>query len=467
MRTIPISSIIIKPDRQRQEFAPEAMQELIDSIRDLGLMHPPVLRQEAGGLVLVAGERRLRAMQDIFDLGDSFFHDGRRFAAEACEVPYTDIGNLSLLEAEEAELDENLKRQNLTWQEHAAAVSRLHTLRGAQKQAAAEPFMLGDMKVVPPPAAAQTVAETALELLGRSDGSFQDRVRKELIVARHLDNPEVAKAKSADEAFKILKQQEQRSQNIALAQVVGATFNADKHMLLNRDCLDYMREQVEIIESGHPEEAFDIILTDPPYGMGADNFGDAAGKMTGIQHHYDDSPESWNKLMQEWTLLSFKLAKPQAHAYVFCDIDNFPALKLMMQKAGWYVFRTPLTVFKQNSGRVPLPDRGPRRQSEWILYAIKGDKPVTHIYPDVISVAGDDNLGHGAQKPVALALNLLQRSARPGDRVLDTFAGTGFVFPAAHNLKCTCVGTEMDAGSYGIALSRIRSLKALETPAIL
>ena len=29
-----------------------------------------------------------------------------------------------------------------------------------------------------------------------------------------------------------------------------------------------------------------MILTDPPYGMDADQFGDGGGKMTGIEHHY-------------------------------------------------------------------------------------------------------------------------------------------------------------------------------------
>ena len=195
--------------------------------------------------------------------------------------------------------------------------------------------------------------------------------------------------------------------------------------------------------------------------------------MTGIQHHYDDSRESWKKLMggtkdqyiiPGWCSLAYRLAKPQAHAYVFCDIDRFHELKQYMTAAGWDVFRTPLIVHKQNSGRVPRPQHGPRRQYELILYAIKGDKPVTHIYPDVIPCTGDDNLGHGAQKPVELYVNLLQRSVRPGDTVLDTFAGTGTVFPAAHTFKCRATGIELDEGSYGICVKRLAELKSLEAP---
>jgi len=466
MRFIPITSVLIKPDRQRQEFVPEALQELVTSIEERGLLHPPVLRMEAGGWTLVAGERRMKAISQIWELGGTFNCDNE--VVPEGHMPFTNLGDLTDLEAEEAELDENLKRKDLTWQEHAAAVAKLHRLRQMQKTEASDKERItlakgGTVAVATP--VVQTYADTAQEILGKSEGAYQDAVRKEILVSKHLSNPVIAKAKSADEAFKILKKQEESAKNVELARVVGATFNADLHMLLNRDCLDYMREQVEII-THHPEEAFDVILTDPPYGMGAQDFGDAGGKLTGIEHRYDDSYESWVKLMAAWTQLSFQVTKPKAHAYVFCDLDNFHELKRMMEAAGWYVFRTPLINHKMNSGRVPLPDQGPRRQYEIILYAIKGKKQTTHIYPDVISTSADENFSHGAQKPVALYQNLLQRSVHAGDRVLDTFAGSGTIFEAANGFKCAAVGTELSPEYYGMCLARIARCKALETPSL-
>lgn len=455
MNLIPRTDIKIAPGRQRQEFDPDAMQELKASIEDLGLMHPPVLRLVDGAWTLVAGERRLRAMCEIYDLGGTISHGGQLLATDM--IPFTDIGSLSDLEVEEAELDENLKRKDLTWQEHAAAVARLHRLRQQQVEA-----LNKDLPYEAAHTALHTVADTALEITGRSDGAYQDTIRKEIIVSRHLGNPAIAKAKSADEAFKILKKQEESAKNVALANTVGATFNADDHQLLNGNCLEYMSS----VADGPVEKKFDVICTDPPYGMDADSFGDAGGKMSGIEHRYDDSPEAWRDLMGLWTRLSFEVTKPQAHAYVFCDFDKFHELKAMMQTAGWYVFRTPLIAHKMNSGRVPLPDQGPRRQYEIILYAIKGKKQTTHIYPDVISTSADENMSHGAQKPVALYQNLLQRSVRPGDRVLDTFAGSGTIFEASHGFKCYATGVELNKEYYGMSLARLRSLKALETPAL-
>jgi len=450
MRFIPLSQVLIKPDRQRQEFDPAALQDLVTSIEERGLLHPPVLRDESGVWTLVAGERRMKAIAQIWELGGSFRCDNQQVPAG--EMPFTNLGDLSDLEAEEAELDENLKRKDLTWQEHAAAVARLHRLRQGQQVEKAVKLQT--------PITPQTYADTALELLGKSEGAYQDQIRKEIIVSKHLANPAIAKAKSADEAFKILKKQEESAKNVELARTVGASFNADLHTLLNVDCLDYMTTAADLPEA----EKFDVILTDPPYGMGADNFGDAGGKLTGIEHRYDDSPEHFTKLMTAWSKLSYNVVKAQAHAYVFCDIDKFHELKALMQAAGWYVFRTPLINHKMNSGRVPLPDQGPRRQYEIILYAIKGKKQTTHIYPDVISTSADENFSHGAQKPVALYQNLLQRSVRPGDRVLDTFAGSGTIFEAANGFKCSATGTELNPEYFGMCLARIARCKQLETP---
>lgn len=447
MHTISLSSIVILPNRQRQEFEPEALQELKNSIEDGQLLHPPVLRRDGEAWILVAGERRLKAIEEIFALGGCFTYNGEVYTNDL--VPFTNLGELPILEAEEAELDENLKRRDLTWQEHAAAVARLHALRGAQK---AEAFA-DSIDIMPQ---SQTIADTAEELTGRRDGSYQDTVRKEILVAKHLDNPAIAKAKSADEAFKILKKAEEQTRNNALAAHIGLTFSADKHQLFNVNCLEWMADS-----SNHNQ--FDVILTDPPYGMGAHEFGDAGGKLSGIEHHYDDSYDSWKSLMTSWTRLSWAVTKPQAHAYVFCDFDRFHELKALMQAAGWYVFRTPFIVHKLNSGRVPLPDQGPRRQYEILLYAIKGKKPVTHIYPDVVAISGDENMSHGAQKPVALFQNLLQRSVRAGDRVLDSFAGTGPIFPAAHTYKCYATGIELTPEYFAMSSKRISDIKASET----
>lgn len=435
MQTITRDKVTILPDRQRKDFDPTAINDLAESIKAKGLMHAPVMRRMPdNSLALVAGERRMRAIELLHMLGGILRFNGAIIPEG--QIPYVTLGELSEIEAEEAELDENLHRVNLSWQEQSAAMSKLHALRSKQAQAAGR---------------VHTVADTAMEVKGRSDGSFQDTVRKELIVSQHLHNPDVAKAKDVNEAFKILKKQEETRKNVALAVEVGKTFNKDVHKAFNVNCCDWM-------ESAQPEQ-FDVILTDPPYGMGAQDFGDGgSGRMQNSEHHYDDSLESFIALMKRWCPLAFKVAKPEAHAYVFCDIQNFPLLKQMMEAAGWYVFRTPMIAHKPNSGRVPLPDQGPRRQYETILYAIKGKKKTLCIKPDVISTTQDAATTHGAQKPVALYTDLLSRSVRPGDKIADFFSGSGTIFEAAHAMKCEAHGFEMNPEYFAIGLKRMQNL---------
>jgi DNA modification methylase len=77
----------------------------------------------------------------------------------------------------------------------------------------------------------------------------------------------------------------------------------------------------------------------------------------------------------------------------------------------------------------------------------------------VLTWPSDPNLNHPAQKPVALYTDLLRRSCNPGDRVLDPFAGTGTIFPAAHSLKIFATGVEKNQSAYGIAVRRLKELK--------
>ncbi len=62
IREIPLDQIRPNPYQPRQQFSEESLAELADSIRELGVIQPIIVRQESeGDYVLIAGERRLRA----------------------------------------------------------------------------------------------------------------------------------------------------------------------------------------------------------------------------------------------------------------------------------------------------------------------------------------------------------------------------------------------------------------------
>ncbi len=63
---IEISKIQANPNQPRREFDPQALQELADSIRTIGLVQPITLRDMGdGSYIIIAGERRWRASQMV------------------------------------------------------------------------------------------------------------------------------------------------------------------------------------------------------------------------------------------------------------------------------------------------------------------------------------------------------------------------------------------------------------------
>ena len=92
----------------RKEFAPEALQELADSIREQGIVQPLIVRERGGFFELIAGERRWRAAQ-LLNLP---------------EVPVItrEADDRSVLELA---LIENLQRENLNPLEEALGYSQL------------------------------------------------------------------------------------------------------------------------------------------------------------------------------------------------------------------------------------------------------------------------------------------------------------------------------------------------------
>ena len=58
---VDISLIVTNPDQPRKEFKEEALQELADSIKEIGIIQPVIVEKKNGKYEIVAGERRYRA----------------------------------------------------------------------------------------------------------------------------------------------------------------------------------------------------------------------------------------------------------------------------------------------------------------------------------------------------------------------------------------------------------------------
>lgn len=109
IRHISPSDIVANPYQPRKEFASEALEELMASIKEHGIMQPLVVTQlENGKYELIAGERRLRASR----------------ALGLAEVPVI-VREADRKQKLELALIENIQRQDLNPVEEAIAYRQL------------------------------------------------------------------------------------------------------------------------------------------------------------------------------------------------------------------------------------------------------------------------------------------------------------------------------------------------------
>ncbi len=426
MKLILATDLVIGENRQRREFDPKKIQELADSILSKGLLHPPVVRYDAytDTFRLVAGERRCRAIQLIAQQDVVIFCDDKPCAPGY--IPVTMLGDLDELALREAELEENTIRADLSWTERGRALAELDALRREQAVRSGAPHNLRIL---------------AAEVHGREvEGGQITAISEALIVAKHLDDPEIAAAKTQKDAMKILTKRAEAQKRETLATMFD--MNKTVHTAQHGDAFELMKEL--------PAGRFDCILTDPPYGVNADSFGGQAA----TEHEYKDDEELGFRCARLLAREGFRVTKPKAHIYMFFDIKFFYAFEREFTFAGWNVWPSPL-IWAKSNGMLPRPEHGPRRTYECILFASKGDRKILKVANDVLAYPNVAEKDHGAQKPVELFADLLSRSCYPGEQVLDPFMGSGTIFPAASKERLIATGCEKVQAHYNLAVTRL------------
>src|SRR5437016_8632499 len=114
---IDLANIVPRALQPRKDFGREALQELIESIRQHGIIQPLIVRQVGARFELIAGERRWRAAQEI----------------GLATVPAI-VRTASDLEVLELSLIENLQRADLNPIEGAQGYARLANEFGMRQE---------------------------------------------------------------------------------------------------------------------------------------------------------------------------------------------------------------------------------------------------------------------------------------------------------------------------------------------
>jgi ParB family chromosome partitioning protein len=121
VQQISLANIVPSPLQPRREFERGALDELIDSIRQRGIIQPLIVRQVNGQFELIAGERRWRAAKEV----------------GLVEAPVI-VRQATDLEVLELSLIENLQRADLNPIEEAQAYARLANEFGMRQEEIAQ-----------------------------------------------------------------------------------------------------------------------------------------------------------------------------------------------------------------------------------------------------------------------------------------------------------------------------------------
>lgn len=410
-RAIPISSITIAPDRQRKEL--RGMEELIASISQHGLINPILITPD---LVLIAGERRLTACTR---LGWTTIP-----AQLTTDLP---PGDLQLLE-----LEENIKRVDLTWQEQADAVLRYHTLRTE-----ADPTW-------------------TMEDSGNALSMTHTYVSRYLGLAEAIASGDetIAKAETVSTARGLLERRQARKaaeSESAIAAFFGAPLSAGDAAA--EEDTPPLGPPVPFVNADWttwtPPHRFNFLHCDFPYGVNADKHAQGAADAFG---GYSDGFEIYDKLLTYLAGFTEECVSPSAHMLFWFSMDFYQLTFDRLTSMGWRVNPFPCIWYKSdNSGILPDPKRGPRRSYETAFLCSRGDRPVVRAVSNVYAGPNTKTI-HMSEKPVEMLSHFFRMLVDESTVMLDPTMGSGNSVLAAEQAGAkSAIGLELSEEFYSRA----------------
>ena len=88
----------------------------------------------------------------------------------------------------------------------------------------------------------------------------------------------------------------------------------------------------------------------------------------------------------------------------------------------------------------------------------RGKLPTDVWWHTIVSPTGKEKTGYPTQKPLGILRRIISASSRPGDQVLDFFAGSGTTAQAAFELKRNFVVVDQNPESIEVITSRLNAL---------
>jgi len=180
----------------------------------------------------------------------------------------------------------------------------------------------------------------------------------------------------------------------------------------------------------YPDKFFDLAIVDPPYG-GGQHFNFRFGVGDAVYENYKPNEKYWQELFRVstnqivWGGNYFAHSLPENRCWISWykgqPIDSFSDFEL-----AW-------TSFDQTSRALRLESYG---------FNHKDGKTI-----------------HPTQKPVQLYKYLLEKYAKPNDKILDTHVGSASSLIACEDMGFEYVGFELDKDYYEAAQKRLENFR--------
>jgi DNA modification methylase len=225
-------------------------------------------------------------------------------------------------------------------------------------------------------------------------------------------------------------------------QGVNAYYVDEAVCLIQGDCRDVLPTLAQV----------DHVITDPPYSERT-HAGHAAGATPGR-----DGAARQDLGYSAWTIPDVATVVPMlceaASGWVVVFTDHTLAVPIQMEMtcAGRYAF-APLPWYVPGRS-VRLMGDGPSSWTDWIVASRTKKQAKWGTLPGGYTQAGAHF--HMGGKPEALMCALVADYSRPGDTILDPFAGSGTTLVAAKRLGRKAIGIELNPAYCDVIVQRLR-----------
>jgi ParB family chromosome partitioning protein len=373
--SILISSVTVPEHRQRQDLGD--INELADSIARLGLIHPIVVNRDN---VLVAGFRRFSACRSL-----GWTH---------IDNTYTD--ELDPLVLHLIELEENIKRKDLTWQERHDAIIEYHKLRKETDSAWTE--------------------DKTAKAIGVTRGSINQHVTVDKLRNEPEINGATGFVTALNNATRILERRAADELNTH-----GLTVNPyTSAPIINTDFLPWSHT--------YDGPKFNLIHCDFPYGINSDSSGQNPSG-------YADTPETYYNLIRNLCVNLDSFCAESAHIVFWFSPTYFAQTWELLKLLDGFKFDEHPLIWVRDDQRGIVPDaqRRPRRVYETAFFGWRNDRKIVRVKNNAF--VGPSPSGTHAHEKSQDALEYFFEMVVDGNTaILDPTCGSGSALRAAKRL---------------------------------